>query len=289
MRVRVATCATIIVGILTFGLMQTSNATTTSNASYLLSKLKVSSEHSNGYNRDLFKLWVDANHDGCNTRKEVLLVEAAKRPSENSSCTLIGGSWKSAYDNITFTSARSLDIDHMVPLSEAWQSGAYRWDSDTRERYANDLGYSRSLIAVSASTNRAKGDKDPYLWMPPNRGYWCQYVGDWIAIKYRWGLTIDPTEKRDLQTKVKSCGARTHTIKPALAIRHFSSNPDTSGTGSTSGGTSGTSGSGSHSKTDPRYSSCRQAKAAGFGPYYRGRDSEYSWYRDGDSDGIACE
>ena len=289
MRVRLATCVTIAFAVLSFGMVQSSNATTTTSAAFLLGKLKVSGEHPNGYNRDYFKLWVDANHDGCNTREEVLLAEATKRPTANSNCTIYGGSWKSVYDNITFTSARSLDIDHMVPLSEAWQSGAYRWDADTRERYANDLGYSRSLIAVSATTNRAKGDKDPYLWMPPSHSYWCQYVGDWIAIKYRWGLTIDSAEKRDLQTKVRSCGARTHTIKPALAVRHFSSGTDTSGTGSTSGDTSGSSSNGSNSKTDPHYSSCKQAKAAGYGPYYRGRDTEYPWYRDGDGDGIACE
>jgi len=284
MRVRLIAGGFSAVLILSLGMMQNSNATTTTTASSLLGKLKVSGEHVSGYNRDFFKLWVDVDHDGCNTRAEVLIAEASKRPSENSSCTIQGGAWKSVYDNITFTNARSLDIDHMVPLSEAWQSGAYRWDADTRERYANDLGYSRSLIAVSANSNRAKGDKDPYLWMPPSHSYWCQYVGDWIAIKYRWGLTIDPTEKRDLQAKVKTCGARTHTIKPALAVRHFSSTPVSGGT-SNSGGTS----SGSNSKTDPRFSSCKQAKAAGYGPYYRGRDSEYSWYRDGDGDGIACE
>jgi len=291
MRVRLVVSCSIAISILSFGLGQSSHATTTNSASFFLSKLKVSAEHSSGYNRDYFKLWVDADRDGCNTRKEVLLAEATKHPSENSNCTLTGGRWKSAYDNITFTSSRSIDIDHMVPLSEAWQSGAYRWDADTRERYANDLGYPRSLIAVSATTNRAKGDKDPYLWMPPNHGYWCQYVGDWIAIKYRWGLTVDPVEKRDLKAKVGTCGARTRTIKPALAIRHFSSNSGASGSGSGTSGSAANSGghSGSNSKTDPRYSSCAKAKAAGFGPYYRGRDTEYAWYRDGDSDGIACE
>lgn len=285
MRVRLLASCCFAFLVLGLGIGQTSHATTTTSAAFLLSKLKVASERSNGYDRDLFKLWVDIDHDGCDTREEVLLAEAKKRPSESSSCKLYGGSWKSVYDNITFTSASSLDIDHMVPLSEAWQSGAYRWDANTRERYANDLGYSRSLIAVSAATNRGKGDKDPYLWMPPNRGYWCQYIGDWIAIKYRWGLTIDSNEKRDLQTRVKSCGSRTNTIKPAIAVRHFAANSGTGGSGSNTGGNSG----GANSKTDPQFSSCKQAKAAGYGPYYRGRDAEYSWYRDGDGDGIACE
>lgn len=271
------------ISLLGFGLVQTTQATTPNSASFFLSKIKVSAEHTSGYNRDYFKLWVDNDHNGCNTRKEVLLAEAIKRPSESSSCAISGGAWKSPYDNTTFTNARALDIDHMVPLSEAWQSGAYRWDADTRERYANDLGYSRSLIAVSATTNRAKGDKDPYLWMPPNHGYWCQYVSDWTAIKYRWGLTMDPTEKRDLLAKVKTCGSRAHTIKPALAVRHFSAHPGTGGSHSSGGGNA------ANSKTDPHFNSCKEAKAAGYGHYYRGRDPEYSWYKDGDGDGIACE
>lgn len=266
-----------------FLLSQPVQATTTTSASVLLSKLKVTREYQSGYQREYFKLWVDADRDGCNTRKEVLLSEAKVRPSENSSCTLFGGRWKSPYDNQTFTNARSLDIDHMVPLSEAWQSGAYRWDADTRERYANDLGYSRSLIAVSAASNRSKSDQDPYLWMPPNHAYWCQYVGDWIAIKYRWGLTIDSTEKRDLQNKVRACGVRNQVVKPTLAVRHFGSIPKSGGS-STSGGSTGAS-----SHTDPRFSSCKLAKAAGYGPYHRGKDVEYAWYRDGDGDGIACE
>ena len=285
MRVRAKVILGSVLTILGLAMAQTSGATTTTSAKFLLGKLKVTTEHPNGYNRSLFTLWDDVDHDGCNTRKEVLLAEANNRPSESGSCTLFGGRWKSVYDNITFTNARSLDIDHMVPLSEAWQSGAYRWDSDTRERYANDLGYSRSLIAVSAASNRAKGDKDPYLWMPPNHAYWCQYVGDWIAIKYRWGLTIDVAEKRDLLAKVNSCGARTHTIKPALAVRHFSATSSSGGSGSGGAGTSG----GSHSKTDKRFYTCKDAKAAGYGPYYRGRDIEYSWYSDRDGDGIACE
>lgn len=264
------------------------HATSKVSTASLLAKLKVAREYQSGYQREYFKLWVDTDHDGCNTRKEVLLAEAKQKPSESSSCALYGGLWKSAYDNQNFTNSRSLDIDHMVPLSEAWQSGAYRWDADTRERYANDLGYSRSLIAVSATSNRSKSDQDPYLWMPPNRSYWCQYVDDWIAIKYRWSLTIDTAEKRDLAAKVKACGARAYAVKPPLAVRHFGNIPTGGGnSGGSSGGNGG--GTGGGNGTDPRFSSCRLAKASGYGPYYRGKDPEYYWYRDGDGDGIACE
>lgn len=278
-----AVCGALLVT-LSLLLMPQAHAITTTPTMSLLKKLKVASEHSTGYQRSYFKHWSDANRNGCNTRKEVLMSEALKKPLKRSSCTLSGGRWKSVYDNIVFTNARLIDIDHMVPLSEAWQSGAYRWDSATREAYANDLGYARSLIAVSATSNRAKGDQDPYLWMPTNRNYWCQYVSDWIAVKYRWGLTIDSTEKRDLVAKVNRCGKNARAFLPQIATKHFSK----SGTSNTSTN-SGPSSSGVHTGLDPRFSSCTKAKAAGYGPYYRGRDAEYSWYRDGDGDGIACE
>jgi Protein of unknown function (DUF1524)/Excalibur calcium-binding domain len=263
---------------------------TTSNVSarLLISKLKVAVEHDAGYQRHLFTLWIDANHDGCNTRKEVLLAEAIIRPREAGHCTLLGGKWRSAYDGQIFTNARGMDIDHMVPLEEAWASGAYKWDSATREAYANDLGYARSLIAVSATANRSKSASDPWLWMPPLNSDRCQYINDWVAIKYRWNLAVDPTEKRDLIAKLRGCGGHTFVLRPARASVHLGAgNQSTggSGTGFNGGGTVVT----HHHGMDPRYSSCVKAKAAGLGPYYRGRDTEYNWYRDGDSDGVTCE
>jgi len=268
--------------LLTFA--SSSQATTsTVSAGVLITKLRVAAEHNYGYQRDLFTLWVDANHDGCNTRKEVLLAEAIIRPRESGSCTLTGGKWRSAYDGQVFTNARGMDIDHMVPLEEAWASGAYRWSSSTRESYANDLGYARSLIAVSANSNRSKSASDPWLWMPTQRSYRCQYINDWVAIKYRWNLAVDPTEKADLLSKLHSCSGHTFVLRPAKASVHF-------GSGSTSGsGGTGIASGQSHNGIDPHYTSCKQAKAAGYGPYYRGRDAEYNWYRDGDSDGITCE
>ena len=64
----------------------------------------------------------------------------------------------------------------MVPLNEAWQSGAWKWTAAKRQAYANDLGYKASLIAVSASSNRSKGDREPQAWMPTRPGYQCAYA-----------------------------------------------------------------------------------------------------------------
>jgi hypothetical protein len=84
------------------------------------------------------------------------------------------------------------DIDHLSPLAEAWDSGAWAWDADTRMRYADDLDDPRSLIAVSASANRSKGDQDPAEWMPPAASYACTYITDWVAVKTRWGTERRP-------------------------------------------------------------------------------------------------
>jgi len=248
----------------------------------LLGSLTVESSHQSGYSRDLFKLWVDADRNGCDTRREVLISEARVRPHVVSGCGLSGGRWWSAYDNLFITNASSLDIDHFVPLAEAWRSGAFRWSAGTREAYANDLGYSLSLIAVTAHTNRSKSDADPAGWMPPFNAYRCTYVATWVAIKWRWRLTIDPLEKGALTLGLAGCGAAAKVLKPTrAAITTGPVVPVASGGSTTAAGNNGV--------VDPRYPYCSNAIAAGLGPYYRGQDPEYAWYRDGDSDGIVCE
>lgn len=157
------------------------------------------------YDRDLFRHWVDADGDGCDTRAEVLIAESSTSTGRTGTCTITSGSWLSRYDGVRFTTASSLDIDHMVPLKEAWISGASSWSSSRRQDFANDLGDGRSLIAVSASTNRSKSDQDPDSWLPPSTSYRCTYVSDWIAVKYRWGLSVDSAEKSALQDVLAGC------------------------------------------------------------------------------------
>jgi len=159
-----------------------------------------------GYKRSYFKLWIDADGDGCNTRAEVLMSETSRSTTHSGTCTIKTGKWWSAYDNSIITTASKLDIDHFVPLSEAWKSGAYKWSSSRREAFANDLGYGPSLIAVSGTTNRSKGDLDPRYWLPPNHGYWCTYTATWISVKYRWYLSVDSAEKAALRALIATCG-----------------------------------------------------------------------------------
>lgn len=124
---------------------------------------------------------------------------------------MAGASWFSAYDGATTTNPSLFDIDHMIPLAEAWASGAKRWNDDRRTGFANDLAYRPSLIAVSASSNRSKSDRDPAEWMPPRTSYRCTYLVHWVAVKYRWGLSVDQVEKRSIRNGLKGCSTKLRT------------------------------------------------------------------------------
>lgn len=155
-------------------------------------QLVVAEDKTTGYNRSLFKHWIDADKDGCNTRAEVLIEEAIVRPKIGPKCKLTGGEWISAYDGKKVTNSSQLDVDHLVPLAEAWRSGAWKWTAAQRQAYANDLENSEALIAVTLTTNRAKGDKDPYLWTPSKN--YCEYLSSWLKIKSKYNLTVDTLE-----------------------------------------------------------------------------------------------
>ena len=229
--------------------------------------LPVAAETRAGYDRAKFRLWVDADHDCRDTRDEVLAAESLVRVS---GCDIRRGKWRSYYDGAVTRSSSTFDIDHLVPLAEAWDSGARRWTAATRQRYANDLGDSRTLVAVSASANRSKSDQDPAEWMP--RLGKCTYVRQWVAVKLRWSLKVNAAERRALLARASHCANDVITVRRAVITT-------TTSTGGTTGGGS----------TDPRFSYCYQAIAAGYGPYVRGRDPEYAWYTDRDGDGRVCE
>jgi hypothetical protein len=167
-------------------------------------QLVVAEDKNTGYKRSAFKHWIDADRNGCNTRAEVLIEEAIVKPKIGPKCKLTGGKWLSAFDGKTITNASQLDVDHMVPLAEAWRSGAWKWTAAQRQTYANDLDNSEALIAVTASTNRSKGDKDPSLWMPAKDQ--CVYTQNWISIKVKYSLTADPQEMEKLNSFVSACG-----------------------------------------------------------------------------------
>ena len=258
------------------------------NALMLLQQLKVlPNTHQADYNRGFFNLWIDANGDGCNTRAEVLKAESVVPAGYHGTCTIDSGRWLSPYDGVVFTQGSKLDIDHLVPLAEAWRSGAWHWTASTREAYANDLGSPYSLIAVSASSNRAKGDQDPATWLPPLASYDCTYEARWVATKWRWGLSVDSAEARKLRSDLTHCGSAVRVARVSRAAVQFA-NP-TDWTAQPAVSSTGSGGKPAGSKLDPRFATCKAAKAAGYGPYVKGVNPEYFWYRDGNNDGKDCQ
>jgi hypothetical protein len=160
----------------------------------VLAGLAIADEHLPGYDRDLFKHWSDFDHDGCNTRCEVL--EAERRPDFG---------WVSIYDGFVTNDPTKLEVDHVVALAEAWRSGAWAWDNGRREAFANDLDEPDALIAVSSSSNQSKADKDPAEWRPSARGSWCQWAKGWLRVKVKWGLSADQREADALRSILADC------------------------------------------------------------------------------------
>jgi hypothetical protein len=229
-----------------------------------------------GYDRNYFNAWIDADSDGCNTRAEVLIMESTTTVTTRGTCTVTSGSWVSVYDGSSTTQASGLDIDHFVPLNEAWISGAENWDAATRVQFGNDLGYGPSLVAVSAASNRSKSDQDPAEWMPTQRDYYCDYVATWIAVKWRWSLSVDSLERLTLSSVLEQCSSFTIDLPEKANV--VTGAPPAQEVVPASDGV-----------LDPNYGTCAVAVANGAGPYRQGVDPEYDWYRDRDKDGVVCE
>lgn len=195
----------------------TDTSSTSSNnltALQVLATIPMINENSSGYDRDLFKHWTDADGDGCNTREEVLIAESLTPAQVDAyGCKVIEGDWYSPFDNVTHTLPGGLDVDHMVPLKEAWDSGAWAWTPRQRELFANDVSDRRPLIAVSAGANRSKGERDPVNWLPTNTAYRCTYLSDWVAIKAHWKLSMDQSEHGRVKNLLTASCATT-IVKP---------------------------------------------------------------------------
>ncbi|NDG77536.1 MAG: HNH endonuclease, partial [Acidimicrobiia bacterium] len=185
----------------------------------LLNTIRIERERPAGYRRSLFKHWLDIDGDGCDAREQVLKRDATGLPQVDPfNCFVVEADWVSPYDGKKTSDRSEVDIDHVVALKEAWDSGAWGWTESQRTAYANDTSDSRSLLAVSSSSNRSKSDNDPSNWLPPLKSYWCIYVSNWISVKARWSLSMDESEWGRLKNLLEGQCAGT-------TVRGFSAAP----------------------------------------------------------------
>ena len=215
---RAAAASTVVAGLLLTGGVAPAQAATTYSAPLrtAVKSLPVAAENNAGYNRDKqFGDWKDTNKDCQNTRAEVLQNESKVRTSFTTAkrCTVKGGRWVTTWDGKVHTSATTVQIDHTVPVHEAWGSGARGWSQTKRVAFYNDLGDHRTLSAQTSKLNSTKQARGPEDWMPPKHR--CAYVGEWVAVKIRWGLKVDSREKAAL-TKI-AAGCPNVTLKVAKA------------------------------------------------------------------------
>lgn len=218
LKIRSALVAALTLGLLLTGISAPAGAGATyaTNLRAAVRALPVAAENNAGYDRNrYFGQWIDQNKDCQNTRAEVLISESKIAPKYTTAkpCTVASGKWVTTFDNKTHTSASTVQIDHMVPVHEAWGSGARRWTQARRVAFYNDLGYAGSLNAQTSKLNSSKQASGPEQWMPPTN--WCKYIAQWTVVKARWGLTVDNAEKAALIRYADKCAPMQLTITKA--------------------------------------------------------------------------
>nr|WP_246406673.1 HNH endonuclease family protein [Modestobacter versicolor] len=226
-----------------------------------------------GYDRDQFgPQWADVDRNGCDTRNDVLardLTAEAFKPGTRD-CVVLSGTLADPYTGTTIAFERgdgsSVDIDHVVALSDAWQTGAFGWDEARRTAFAND---SLNLLAVDYSANRQKGDGDAATWLPGNRGYRCAYVARQVAVKAAYELWVTPAEHDAIARVLGDC--------PGEPVPAPTTPAPAPAPADVPAGT----------PAQP-FENCAAARAAGAAPLHRG-DPGWSDGMDGDGDGVACE
>ncbi|WP_082105336.1 GmrSD restriction endonuclease domain-containing protein [Demequina subtropica] len=246
-----------------------------------------------GYSRAQFgSAWADVDHNGCDTRNDMLRLRLTDVTLDGA-CIVLEGDLDDPYTGTSIHfergGASEIDIDHMVALSAAWQTGAADWEFAMRVALANDP---LNLEPVDAGENRAKGDDDAAEWLPPNKSYRCEYVARQVAVKSKYGLWVTADERDAIVDVLETCPdqAMPDLGDQPVTATGFGDGPadeaDDEGAGTSASPSPSPSAA---SSTDPRFSSCAKAVAAGYGPYVQGVDEEYAWYRDGDGDGTVCE
>ena len=240
-----------------------------------------------GYSREKFGDDWTSHYTNCDTRETIQRrdIDEIKVASADR-CKVVGGE---LYDNytgktikITKSNIDKYEVDHVVSLSDAWQKGAQSWSAAKRKAFANDPA---NLGLTSQKVNAQKGDGDAATWLPPEKSCRCAYVSQQVSVKQNYGLWVTAAEQKAMSRVLTSCRDETiatedlswtnvddkvTVVKPKPKAKP-KPEPKT------------------EPQTDPQFGTCREANAAGYGPYVEGLDPEYDWYQDRDGDGIVCE
>ena len=163
------------------------------------------------YDRQAFgQRWADTDHNGCDTRNDILARDLARptfKPGTRD-CVVLTGTLAEPYTGTTIQFQRGdkssalVQIDHVVALADAWRSGAWQWDAQRRQEFANDP---ENLLAVDGAANRDKSASSAAQWLPPNVAFRCDYVKRQIAVKYAYGLSVTQAEQDAMATQLTTC------------------------------------------------------------------------------------
>jgi len=225
-----------------------------------------------GYSRAQFgDAWSDIDHNGCDTRNDILNRDLTAKQHKNSrGCVVISGILNDPYTRKVINFMRGKDtseqvqIDHVVALSDAWQSGAQEISAQERLQLANDP---ENLLAVDGPANQQKSDSDAATWLPANASFRCSYVARQIRVKAKYHLWVKPAEKEAMINVLTPCAGAA--AKPA-PVPQVDTPPA------------------QNPAPALAFQTCADARAAGYRNMHRGAPG-YSDHLDRDGDGIACE
>ena len=249
------------------------------------------------YSRSQWRHWTDEDGDCQDARQEVLISESLIEVSFESErkCRVATGRWYGAFTGASVDAPGNLDIDHLVPLKNAHDSGGWAWNPDRKKEYANYLGDPDHLIAVTSGANRSKGAKGPEEWRPRDESYWCRYATDWTEVKMEWGLSMTQRETEAIIEMLDTCE---EPVEVSAERVESATGTDTSGQ-TTAGEATATPTLVPEPQTQENisvYESCEAAMDAGEsrgqGSAGEGRGFPQEMVpsaRDGDGDGVVCE
>ncbi|GIG53666.1 S-layer homology domain-containing protein [Demequina activiva] len=196
-RVRAAAAAALVTMMVTVLGVAPATAASGVSAQTVLDTLAVASESSTSPDDDAFLRWDEPDGTGCTVLDDVLVAESTT--ATDGGCPVTSGSWTSPWDGEVRTAAADMSVVHLVPIDEAWKSGADTWSALLRERYAMETEWDPTLVAVTTEAADARAGADPGTWMPEGDAASCAYVGDWLTVKLRWDLAVDPLEHAAIQ------------------------------------------------------------------------------------------